>query len=386
MVVRAAPDPSIDVNPAVVLVLAVLVAAALAWWGRPTRPRTTPVPGVDPRQPEDALRDAYFRRDYGRVVTDAPAVIDELLEHPTRLDHLTDVRIVYADSLLMLDRLAPAAEQYQLALAGTAPKHLVDSRPTWNTKLGIVAAELGDDELARTVLWHVLDHPARVADWASAARVLAVVAFRAGDDATAEQLLERAGSLRDPEASDAATRGRAALYRGQFLLERGEVAGALAILRTATDQLHDDLRRRGWVVPGVGTDVGTALTVLARAEVRAGDLDAARIHHEQGRVLVEGQQRAMALSDTVLAEVLTAAGELDDAEQAVRRALRFHDTIGMRPALAEDHEVLGRVLTGAGRRDEARESWEVARDLYADLCYPRHLERCLLALARLDRA
>lgn len=372
-------------DPALLFLLAVGVAAVLAWFGRPARLRARPVPPVAPRFPEDELRDAYFRRQYDRVIAEAPAVLDDLLDHPERVEHMTDVRIVYADSLLMHDQLAPAAEQYQLALAGTAPLHLVDARPTWNAKLGIVAAELGDDALARTALWHVLDHPARVSDWASAARVLSVVHFRLGDDDVAEMLLDRASSLRDPETSDEATRGRAELYRGQFLLERDELGAALDTLRAAVDDLQADHAQRGWVVPGVATDVGTGFTVLARAEARAGNVGPARQHLETGRAMLEGHPRAHALSDVVLAEVLLVAGNAEGAEQAVRHALAFHERVGMRPAAAEDRCVLGRVLTELGRRDESRESWERALGTYAELGYPRHRERCRLAIARLER-
>ncbi len=74
------------------------------------------------------------------------------------------------------------------------------------------------------------------------------------------------------------------------------------------------------------------------------------------RLAVSPTERA--ISEVMYAEELMAAGEDDEAERFLRRAIR------RQPRLAAAYHALGRLLEAKGRTDDARAAFATAREVY----------------------
>jgi tetratricopeptide (TPR) repeat protein len=181
------------------------------------------------------------------------------------------------------------------------------------------------------------------------------------------------------------TRGLAQSQRGLLLMRAGDVAGALAAFGTAepllraagaweplarlhlnrgnvhlqggdVDAARDDFERC------IGLVAGTAPLMAARARhnlgyahLLRGDLVAALRHMDEARPVLEpvsAVSRAVGAQDR--AEVLLAAGLLDEAVDALRLAAAAFGGRGLRQQQGEAELVLARALARSDRLGEAR--------------------------------
>ncbi|WHT19988.1 BTAD domain-containing putative transcriptional regulator [Crossiella sp. CA-258035] len=73
---------------------------------------------------------------------------------------------------------------------------------------------------------------------------------------------------------------------------------------------------------------------------------------------------------TALAETRLVAGQVDDAQDLVRRAIDTLDGTGHRPGEADARLLAGRIHHQRGEPDQARREWELALGLFADMGMP----------------
>jgi hypothetical protein len=108
----------------------------------------------------------------------------------------------------------------------------------------------------------------------------------------------------------------------------------------------------------LGTMLAEALLLLGRTDETAVILD------EVGTFVAPDDSDPQARLRWVRAVLLSARGEVVEAERLAREAVAIVDVADYLELRADAHAALASVLAAAGRRDDARAEWQVALDLY----------------------
>ncbi|HET6700613.1 MAG TPA: hypothetical protein VFH14_02355, partial [Gemmatimonadaceae bacterium] len=144
---------------------------------------------------------------------------------------------------------------------------------------------------------------------------------------------------------------------GRALLAAGRAHEAVSALKEAT-RLRSATQSGGWA--------GEARQELARAEIAAGDLLAARASAELAyREVPALDMLSRTTSATALAMVREAEGTVADADRLHREALAVNERTGFQLRENEARLEYARFLLRQGRANEARPLLEHVRDFFA---------------------
>jgi class 3 adenylate cyclase/tetratricopeptide (TPR) repeat protein len=196
-----------------------------------------------------------------------------------------------------------------------------------------------------------------------------------GDPDGALELIERGERVADA-ANHLYSRMPLAIARGHFLLERGQIAEAIAALEPAVTTC----REKNFV-----GQLMRALTPLGHAYAREG-------RPAQGVPLLK---EAIALQEKAgafvhrgywthtLAVIYLHAGRLDDAQATALDALGFAEGHGERAVEAWIRYTLGEIATRRGDRQAGAEHFDAAQEIAEELSMRPLVERCRAGLGQL---
>ncbi|WP_329250101.1 tetratricopeptide repeat protein [Actinoallomurus sp. NBC_01490] len=162
--------------------------------------------------------------------------------------------------------------------------------------------------------------------------------------------------------------------RGQGLVheERGHHDTAARLFESALQVFRAGGFRRG---------EGMSLLSLGKCARALGDPPTALARGAAAVEIFEeiGDTWTVAWGSTDLAASHIAAGQLTEAQDALRTAVEIFDDFGDRRCQAESLTLLGEVLRDSGDPRAARDCWRQAAELYESLADPRAAEaRALL--------